>query len=96
MKNFRDFQKMKRLKQKKKDSSVPNDCGKQFPDCPEVPNNGECKTCPFFKDDSLHNGITGVRMKANPLNKKNLPVGDLDNIMIEEQDDTEDEDDLIV
>jgi hypothetical protein len=85
---------MKRLKQKEKDSSVPSDCSKQFPDCPEIPNKSDCKTCPFFKDDNLHDGITGVRMKTNPLNKKNLTGDDLDSIMIEEEDDTEDEDNL--
>lgn len=87
MKDFRTFQKMKRLKQKDKDSSIPNSCEKQFPDCPEVPNKGECKTCPFYKDDlSVKNGVTGRVIMRNPLNKAKLSDEELDDIMTEEED----------
>ena len=24
-------------------------CGKQFPDCPETPNDKDCKICPHYK-----------------------------------------------
>jgi hypothetical protein len=27
----------------------PSSCGKQFPECPEEPNDNDCKTCPFYK-----------------------------------------------
>ena len=33
-------------KDNRKDSTK---CGRQFPDCPETPNEKECKICPHYK-----------------------------------------------
>lgn len=51
MKGFRDSQKRKRLKEKKKDDSLRFECDKQFPDCPTEPNISDCKVCPFWTKD---------------------------------------------
>lgn len=28
---------------------APAACGRQFPECPEEPNDADCKGCPFYK-----------------------------------------------
>ena len=88
MKEFRNYQKRRRLQEKQKQKNLPSDCNKQFPDCPEKPNKKDCKTCPFYKGENkesnfeMKDGVTGRTVLKNPLNKRNLSDEELDDIML--------------
>ena len=47
MKSYNLERRMKSLKKRGVKGS--GGCHKQFPDCPEEPNDNDCKGCPFYK-----------------------------------------------
>lgn len=47
MKSYNNGRKMKSLKQQKDKKNLVT-CKKQFPDCPEEPNDEDCRTCPHY------------------------------------------------